>query len=361
MTTLSLAMIVRDEEKTLALVLADAHAFCDEMVVIDTGSTDATRDIATAAGARVVDFVWVDDFAAARNVSFEACTGDWIIWLDADDRVPRAVQDGLRQAKDDVLSDALDAIWMPYRYHFDAVTGECTFSLTRERVVRRGAGLRWAGAVHEVLDVPIGRSLARDDLFIEHRPLGSKDEVGRGRNLRILELAVNNGDRSSRTLYYYANELRDTGQDEAALATYREYLDLPAADWEHYQALMSMSDCAVRCGREDEAVEHLHAALRVDSSRSEAFLALGWRHFQRQEWARALTWYSAAAAATQPAVAFVTPADYTWRPLDFMGVCLINLGRHEEGVAASLRSLVGGNPDAERLRSNLHWAIDEVT
>jgi hypothetical protein len=308
----------------------------------------------------VVEFPWVDDFAAARNASFEACTGDWVIWLDADDRVPPVVQDGIRRAKQDLLGDDLDAVWMPYRYHFDETTGECTFSLTRERIVRRAARPRWVGPVHEVLDLPGARSLARDDLYVEHRPPRPKDEVGRGRNLRILEKAVAGGDRSSRTLYYYANELRDHGRDEDALAAYREYLSLPAADWEKYQALVSMSECASRCGRDDEAVEHLYAALAVDSSRSEAFLALGWRHFQREEWARALTWYSAAAAATEPEVGFVSPADYTWRPWDHIGVCLINLGRHEEGTAASIRSLRSGNPDPKRLRGNIHWSVDQM-
>jgi glycosyltransferase involved in cell wall biosynthesis len=302
----------------------------------------------------------VDDFAAARNASFEACTGDWVIWLDADDRVPAAVQDGIRRAKQELLGDHLDAVWMPYRYHFDEATGVCTFSMTRERMVRRAAGARWVGPVHEIIDVGDGPSATREDLFVEHRPPRPKDEVGRGRNLRILEKAVQGGDRTSRTLYYYANELRDHGRDEAALAAYREYLTLPAADWEKYQALVSMSQCAGRCGREDEAVGYLYDALRVDSSRSEAFLALGRRHFDREEWARAMTWYSAAAAATEPVIGFVSPGDYTWRPWDQLGVCLMNVGRHDEGIAASIRSLQEGNPDQERVRTNLHWSVEQV-
>ena len=72
--SLSLAMIVKDEAETLDGMLTDAAAFCDELVVVDTGSTDRTRDIARAAGATVLDVDWVDKFAAARHSSFAACT-----------------------------------------------------------------------------------------------------------------------------------------------------------------------------------------------------------------------------------------------------------------------------------------------
>ncbi len=85
---LSLCMIVRDEEKRLGRCLDSVAGLVDEIVVVDTGSRDGTRALAQQYGARLADFAWCDDFAAARNRSLELATGDWIMWLDADDVLP---------------------------------------------------------------------------------------------------------------------------------------------------------------------------------------------------------------------------------------------------------------------------------
>src|SRR5437867_1951318 len=96
--TLSVCMIVRDAERSLAAALQSARPFVDEMVVVDTGSVDATRRIAEEHGARLFDFAWCDDFSAARNYSLDQATGDWIFWMDADDVLPPEGGRELRQA-----------------------------------------------------------------------------------------------------------------------------------------------------------------------------------------------------------------------------------------------------------------------
>lgn len=93
---LSLAMIVRDEAADLPRCLASVRALVDEMVVVDTGSTDATWEVAAAAGARLHRIPWEDDFAAARNVSLDLCRGRWILVLDADEALAPASVAALR-------------------------------------------------------------------------------------------------------------------------------------------------------------------------------------------------------------------------------------------------------------------------
>ncbi len=83
--TLSLCMIVKNEEENIGKCLASVKPVVDEMIVVDTGSTDRTIDIATAFGAQVYNFEWTDNFAEARNFSLSKATGDWILILDADE------------------------------------------------------------------------------------------------------------------------------------------------------------------------------------------------------------------------------------------------------------------------------------
>ena len=84
---LSVCMIVKNEERFLGQCLASVKDIADELIVIDTGSTDRTVEIAREHGAQVGHFEWCNDFAAARNASIAAATGDWILFLDADEEL----------------------------------------------------------------------------------------------------------------------------------------------------------------------------------------------------------------------------------------------------------------------------------
>jgi Glycosyl transferase family 2 len=95
--SVSLTMIVRDEEKNISACLGSVRGLFDEIVVVDTGSKDRTRGIAREFGARVFDFVWVDDFAAARNAALGRATGDYAFWLAADDVIDPPEREKLKR------------------------------------------------------------------------------------------------------------------------------------------------------------------------------------------------------------------------------------------------------------------------
>lgn len=89
MSTISLCMIVKDEEKRLPNCLESVKDLVDEIIIVDTGSTDKTEDIAKDFGAQIYHFEWIHDFAAARNFSLEKATKEWILWLDADESIEK--------------------------------------------------------------------------------------------------------------------------------------------------------------------------------------------------------------------------------------------------------------------------------
>jgi glycosyltransferase involved in cell wall biosynthesis len=90
-------MIVRDSSRTVSDCLASIAPWVDELVVVDTGSTDNTPDIAQSHGARLFEFPWCDDFAAARNESLRHASGEWVFWMDSDDTIDEANGQKLRK------------------------------------------------------------------------------------------------------------------------------------------------------------------------------------------------------------------------------------------------------------------------
>jgi glycosyltransferase involved in cell wall biosynthesis len=354
--TLAVAMIVRNEAAKLAPLLADTAAFRDELVVLDTGSTDDTIAIARAAGAIVYEAPWTDDFAAARNAAFEHCTSEWIMWLDADDRLPKAVQAAISAIKE-TLTDGIDAVFAEYRL-FDPTGEQLLMRYDRERLLRRRAGLRWAGAVHEAIEVPADRSIRVADVWVEHRPLPEADPSDR--NLRILRRMLDAGDRSARTLFYYANELRDHGRFAEAATIYTDYLAVTTLPWEAYDARISLSICLAATERADEAYRQALLAIGEDSSRAAGYLRAGVHHYERFDWTQAVPLFLAATAATRPVAGFSAEADYTFLPWDYLGVCYYRLGLQQRARQATERAIELGSPDLDRLRENLRY-IDELS
>jgi len=89
--------MVRNEEEALPGCLQSVAGIANEIIVVDTGSTDRTKEVAASFGAKVFDFPWIDDFAAARNECIRHATGEWIFWMDADERIDEVNREKLKQ------------------------------------------------------------------------------------------------------------------------------------------------------------------------------------------------------------------------------------------------------------------------
>ena len=181
----SLTMIVKDEEVNLPNCLESVRGLFDETVVVDTGSTDRTAEIAVSFGARVVDFVWVDDFAAARNAALVRATGDFVFWLDADDVVDSPQRERLRALLAELRAGD-DAAYV-VRCACDPGPGaEGGWTVVDHvRLFPRLEAVRWEYAVHEQILPSLRRAgvpVRWSDVTVRHT--GYADPVLRSRKLQ---------------------------------------------------------------------------------------------------------------------------------------------------------------------------------
>jgi hypothetical protein len=216
--TLGLGLIARDEEQLLPRLLASCVGAFDEVVLVDTGSTDGTVAAFEAWAASqpavrcsVVAFAWVDDFGAARQVALDALDSEWCAWADCDDVLVGA---GALRGAANAASDAVSGLTARYDY-------VATEFARHVRLVRRGAG-HWRGAVHEALDVDGSLEALPEELVRwVHRPAeraGPKPRLLRDLAILQREFAADASD--ERTVFYLAQTYRDLADVPRAVAMY---------------------------------------------------------------------------------------------------------------------------------------------
>ena len=218
--TISVCMIVRDEEAVLERCLKTAVQFADELIVVDTGSVDKSREIACRYTDRVYDYTWQDDFAAARNFSYSKASGDYIMWLDADDDI-EAESIARIQALKAHMPPETDVVSFLYGSEPVPDSPNDNSCLIRDRLVRRALEPRWEHAIHEA--IPLKQSwhiLNRPDIVVLHRKV--RDNPPR-RNIRIFEKLLAGGEvLDSFYQAYYCRELCVDAQYEAEADAFRK-------------------------------------------------------------------------------------------------------------------------------------------
>jgi len=250
MQRIALVMIVRDEARCLERCLASARPWVDEMVVLDTGSRDATPEIAAALGARVSPFAWTDDFAAARNAALALTDAAWRLVLDADEWIT----DGgdclatLRAEGSDFIGQISVASL------FDCAGGAVHEAPSwLSRVLPRG--VRYAGRVHEQPESALPRR--RLAIAVAHDGyLDAQKAAKAGRNERLLALALAAAPEDPYLRYQLGKDLEVRSQFAEAAPHYEQALaraDLNAP-WRHDLVLRTLFTLK-RLARFDAAVE----------------------------------------------------------------------------------------------------------
>ena len=323
--TISLCIIVKNEEDVIARCLDSVQGLVEEIIVVDTGSTDDTIHIVKKYTTKIYDFPWIDDFSAARNFAFSLATKNYIFWLDADDVILDADRQRFLTLKNN-LNPAVDSVTMHYHLAKDQ-NGQITSSLRRNRLVKRSNCFRWIGAVHEYLEV--SGFIVNSDVAITHCAIHHDSH----RNLRIYAERLAQGESfSPRDLYYYANELHDHANYEEAINFYQKFLKTEQG-WieDNIAACGKLADCFLALHFPEKQLEYLYKSFTYDAPRAEFCCRLGFYHLQENQLKQAVFWYKTATELEKPTDCWglMNDACWTWLPHLQLCVCYDKLGKHE--------------------------------
>lgn len=204
--TLTVCIVAKDEESNIGAALASVRGVADELIVVDTGSTDRTIDIAKAFGARIIHHPWNGDFAAARNAGIEAATGDWVLMLDADETLPERSVLPLLAAIRNPYADA-------YLHGIVSCTGHARSApVPIVRLFRRDPKYRFSGRIHEQISPSIeaaGGCVVPLDMELEHHGYTPEEDRRKGRrerNRRLLEEEIKANPRNPSAWYFLGVE-----------------------------------------------------------------------------------------------------------------------------------------------------------
>lgn len=224
---ISACLIVKNEAVLLPRCLESIQSFVDEIIVVDTGSSDNTVEIAHGYGARVYHFTWINDFSAARNESLRYASSDWIFYIDADEIVDSASASKIRQ----VITRG-DIMAVTVRQCIPQQTDNIATAFYSEycRLFRRHPAIRFEGTIHEQI-LPsverLGGKVLRSDIVILHWAYAIDEEKKRRRAERNLHHLLTEIKHSPDDPFIYINlgmTYRELGQQDAAIHSFHDAL-----------------------------------------------------------------------------------------------------------------------------------------
>lgn len=313
-------MIVKNEESVILRSIDCWSKFAEEIVIVDTGSTDSTEVLAKSRP-RVKFFhselfnkdTAIDDFSfsKAKNEAIKKCTGDWVMWVDADDLMP----------ENDIVQLSRLPFNVNHAYVFTIVSGNAEFEHTR--LFPNGSGIFFNEeySCHEFLSLKGLQAERHRNIKIQHLPEVKKERSDR--NVRILMSDYNKGKRDSRTLFYLGNGYREMNQLDKAMEMYEEYLKVSVWKEERFFARLFMAQIYVRKGKLVEAKSACFQALAEDHRFAEVYCLLGDLFAFQKDWSKAENFFSLAMSCSIPqdSKLFVTPFLYSVYPKTRIADC----------------------------------------
>ncbi len=222
---LGMAMIVKDGSETLEAALRSAKKYCSQLVVVDTGSHDHSKDIAYKFGSEVFTFEWTDSFSEARNYALSKMRTDWILVLDSDEVLSKIDVGVLKNADENIggltvqivnaLSEDDDLHFSTHRY---------------TRIFRNNYGFRFEGRIHEQIRGSIEHKqfkIADSDFVINHYGYNKINQTKLARNQKLLQMDFADKPDDAFTMYHLAHTLHARKEYENAHALFARIVSSP--------------------------------------------------------------------------------------------------------------------------------------
>lgn len=287
---ISVSMIVKNEESCLAKCLESVRG-ADEIVIVDTGSTDKTIEIAKKYTDKVfTDYKWNDNFAEARNHALSKCKGQWVFWIDADDRLVTPFENIRRAVSTEDKAVSIKLISGNSHHYFP-------------NLHRRRRDIYWQGAAHNYL-TGLGDYETTDDIVIK-RGYSPTHKKNPDRTLNILLKEVRRDPSLTRETYYLAREYWYKKDYITAVYWYNEYLKIAIWKPEKADAWLMLARCLWGLQKGQEAREACMQAVFLNPSFKEALLFMARMHYDPMKTA----WLKYAKMATNEDVLFIRETD----------------------------------------------------
>nr|BDD44375.1 hypothetical protein 27 [bacterium] len=343
---LTLCVIVKNDEKesvTLRDALFSVKRYVDYINITVTKSKkeepvkEALLKVFEECGSKVFfsEFIWCDDFSAARNFNLSKAKTELTFWIDSDDIVMGA--ENLPKALHLFEKyQGLNALWMDYRYAFDD-DGNCINIFPRERIFKKSL-YQWKGRLHEnalCLYQPVKKDIA--DIYIKHNLDKNVLKAKGKRNLSVIKKAyqeeIKKENPDARTYYDYGRSLVACGFYNEALGVFENFLDITGSQNDAYETMMRMGELSILINDVFKAKKIALKAIDLNYAYPDAYLLLAKCAFVKKQWAQTLHWIEKA-RGLQPYNCGLPldPLNYDIQPMKMAADCLFFLNRAKESL-----------------------------
>jgi len=377
--TISLGMIVKNEEKHMERLLPVLVDLFDEIVIVDTGSTDRTCEILTdwsrSHGHIKIDhFKWVNDFSKARQYGMDRCTSDYYFWLDADDEIINV--DEFILWRDNVMG-AADYWMVNYDYTQDK-NGKSVCNFIRERIVKNEGKFHWRYFLHEGLvpkdDTKRIHSQKCITFEIKHVRTAEDITADKNRNLDIFKEFEKDGILDARLTFYYGKELFDIGKHKEASKYLMEAAQSEETAFpDRILAIQYCAQSAYECEAYTQAEQLALNGVQLLPSRAEFWCLLGDARLKKNDIKGAMIFYKSARACEPENLSntiFALETSYHEYPTYQLVQCYMNMGLmddakkefeslREDDTKAQLADLIEKNDKLFTIRADAQ-EINEI-